>query len=389
MRGEGDAGAPRLAVGPGQGLVQRAGDVTIVILDPDRNPDTTRMLLEATRTGPDGLFAELGRIVTESPGTTSPFAVAVTATDDPGVFLHGAVGFAALAGGLDISARGEEGDSWMERSLPSPLRSVRIGLTADAAESDPWSDLREGVARGSWAAYLAPAPAPADPPAPPPPPPPPAPAAAPAPAVPPLAPPPVHGVPPLPPPVTPVPASAPPPVVAAPASAAAPGGPAGPRPGTVIVKGIRCPVDHHNSPAASYCSSCGRRLGISRSLVLVDGPRPPLGVLIVDDGSTVPVEVDLIIGRDPEHDALVREGRARAITIPDESQSVSRSHLLVVLEDWDVLIEDRGSSNGTFVWEEADQRWRRLGGTERLRIDTGTRLLLGRREVVFDQHHVR
>jgi pSer/pThr/pTyr-binding forkhead associated (FHA) protein len=141
--------------------------------------------------------------------------------------------------------------------------------------------------------------------------------------------------------------------------------------------------------AASYCSSCGRKLGISRSIVLVDGPRPPLGVLILDDGSTIPVRVDLIVGRDPSGDELVQEGQAMAVQVADDSQSVSRSHLHLQLEEWDVLVADRGSSNGTFVWDEAANDWRRLREAERLRISGGTRLLMGRREVMFDQHHIR
>ena len=156
----------------------------------------------------------------------------------------------------------------------------------------------------------------------------------------------------------------------------------------VIVRGVRCPDDHHNNPDASYCSLCGRRMGVSRSLVLVDGPRPPLGVLIVDDGATIPVRSDMVIGRSPGDHALVADGHARAVTIDDSAKSISRAHVHVRLDQWDVVLDDLGSSNGTFVWDEQASAWIALTPGEPRVIEGRQRIRMGDREMHFAPHHV-
>ncbi len=155
-----------------------------------------------------------------------------------------------------------------------------------------------------------------------------------------------------------------------------------------IVPGVRCSRDHHNNPHALYCSSCGIKMGVHRTLVVVNGPRPPLGILVLDDGSTIPVQHDLVIGRDPSVDDLVSGRKALPIRIEDDTSSVSRAHLLVALDGWEVLISDRGSSNGTAVRGSDAEPWRQLSPSERVQISTGTQIKLGERLLVFDQHHV-
>jgi hypothetical protein len=159
-------------------------------------------------------------------------------------------------------------------------------------------------------------------------------------------------------------------------------------PAPVIVPGVRCSRNHHNNPAALYCSSCGIKMGVHRTLVVVEGPRPPLGILVLDDGSTIPVQNDMVIGRDPSVDELVAGGTALPIRVEDETSSISRAHLLVSLDGWEVLIADRGSSNGTAIRTGDAEPWRRLATSERVHIATGTQIKLGERLLVFDQHHV-
>ncbi len=157
---------------------------------------------------------------------------------------------------------------------------------------------------------------------------------------------------------------------------------------TAIVPGVRCSRDHHNNPHALYCSSCGIKMGVHRTLVVVNGPRPPLGILVLDDGSTIPVQHDMVIGRDPSVDDLVVNRAALAIRIEDETSSVSRAHLLVALDGWEVLVADRGSSNGTSVRAAEGEPWRRLSPSERVQVGTGAQIKIGERRLVFDQHHV-
>jgi len=137
-----------------------------------------------------------------------------------------------------------------------------------------------------------------------------------------------------------------------------------------------------------YCSSCGIKMGVHRTLIVIDGPRPPLGILVLDDGSTIPVQHDMVIGRDPTVDALVVAREAMPIRIEDETNSVSRAHLHVVLDGWEVLVADRGSSNGTSVRSAEGEPWRRLAPSERVHVGTGTQIRIGDRLLAFDGHHV-
>nr|WP_190868889.1 FHA domain-containing protein [Actinomadura sp. RB99] len=79
------------------------------------------------------------------------------------------------------------------------------------------------------------------------------------------------------------------------------------------------------------------------------GPRPPLGVLLLDDGQAVPLEDDHLIGRRPDRAPEVAEGRAHPLRMTDTEESISRRHVLVRLEEWQVNVVDLGSANGTAV----------------------------------------
>jgi hypothetical protein len=155
----------------------------------------------------------------------------------------------------------------------------------------------------------------------------------------------------------------------------------------VVVQGRRCARGHLNNPAALTCARCGIKL-VSTATGLVEGIRPPLGVLTLDDGSSFPLTGDVVLGREPGGDELVLDGRAQAVRIADEGRTVSRSHALVRLVDWDVTIEDRGSANGTFVRTAPHQPWQRLTGHERVTLVAGAGIRLGERELGFEQHSV-
>lgn len=367
----------RTAVAAGDGLVMRAEDVLVVILGSDNAKAEVVRTVVAQHAAGD-LMRELALLVMHEDGLP-PFGVAMGPLADATLFLHGDIEFLALIDGATMSGRGVGGREWTERSLPGP--AAWIGLGAPSVTPPPaaefW-DLGGGTVpgRGAWLianAVSAPA------------------AAAPAPAAPPA---PAESA-------STTPAELPPSVVLVDLSVGEPERP--PLPPTpsvplgaddddepeVLVKGIRCPDGHHNNPRASYCVICGRRMGVSQSLVLVDGPRPPLGVLLLDDGSTVPVRSDMVLGRSPEQSPLVTSGDARAIALSDSTQSISRIHLHVHLDEWEVLVSDLGSSNGSFAWDDATHSWQRLDPGVAITLENRHRLRLGEREVLYSQHHTK
>ncbi|HEU5023538.1 MAG TPA: FHA domain-containing protein, partial [Spirillospora sp.] len=120
------------------------------------------------------------------------------------------------------------------------------------------------------------------------------------------------------------------------------------RPGGPQVLGVNCKNEHFNDPRAHYCAVCGISM-LQLTLSPFHGPRPPLGVLLLDDGQAVPLEDDHLIGRRPERAPEVAEGRAHPLRMTDAEESISRRHVLVRLEEWRVTVVDLGSANGTAV----------------------------------------
>jgi hypothetical protein len=116
----------------------------------------------------------------------------------------------------------------------------------------------------------------------------------------------------------------------------------------MIISGVYCKNGHFDDPEALFCAVCGISMN-QQSLVPRPGPRPPLGVLVLDDGSVFQLDKDYIIGREPSLDASVASGRSRPLRVADESGIVSRVHAKVQLDGWRVLITDLGSANGTRI----------------------------------------
>ena len=163
----------------------------------------------------------------------------------------------------------------------------------------------------------------------------------------------------------------------------APGPGGGPVPRHAIVKGFRCSRNHINDPRAAFCSVCGIRMD-QRTGILVDGRRPPLGLLVLDVGATFVLDDDYLLGRNPEVDHAVAAGRLRPIRLDDDSGTLSRVHAEIRLQDWDVLLVDRGSANGTYVAAGGQQGWTRLQPRRPLQLRPGTHVRVGRRTFTFE-----
>ncbi|GAC1599306.1 MAG: hypothetical protein NVS3B21_25710 [Acidimicrobiales bacterium] len=151
-------------------------------------------------------------------------------------------------------------------------------------------------------------------------------------------------------------------------------------PRSTTVKGLRCARRHFNRPTASYCSSCGLSM-LQQTHILVEGPRPPLGILVLDDGSAVSLDADYLIGREPGGDSRVARGDLRPLTL--RGTSVSGVHAEVRLDGWRVLVNDLGSTNGTFVAAPGAQGWTRLG-SEPVELEPGFRIAAGGTTMVFE-----
>ena len=153
-----------------------------------------------------------------------------------------------------------------------------------------------------------------------------------------------------------------------------------------MILGIHCSRGHFNDPRVSFCSVCGIRTD-QRTGVLVSGARPSLGWLLLDNGVTVLLDSDIVLGRDPASAGALPEG-VQAVAIEDESGTVSRRHAELRLVGWDVELRDLGSVNGTFVARRGRDDEIRVGPQPHT-LSPGTRVRLGSYTFVFDSPHGR
>ncbi len=156
----------------------------------------------------------------------------------------------------------------------------------------------------------------------------------------------------------------------------------------MVVKGFRCSRNHHNDPRVSFCSVCGIRMD-QRTGILVDGRRPPLGLLVLDIGATFVLDDNYLLGRNPEVDEAVIRSRLRPIRLDDDSGTLSRVHAEIRLEGWDVLLIDRGSANGSFLAASGQSGWTRLTPLQPVVLSPGTHVRIGRRTFTFESAHAR
>jgi hypothetical protein len=84
--------------------------------------------------------------------------------------------------------------------------------------------------------------------------------------------------------------------------------------------------------------------------------RPPLGVLLLDDGTRITLDGDYVLGREPALDGEVMAGRARPVRISDPEGTVSRLHLRISLVGWQVEVSDLGSATGSVLRSSGGER---------------------------------
>lgn len=153
-----------------------------------------------------------------------------------------------------------------------------------------------------------------------------------------------------------------------------------------LVEGISCSRGHFNNPEGSFCSVCGISL-VHQTHNLVTGRRPPLGFLVFDDGSTYSLDDSYVIGREPDDDERVRGGKARPLSIDDPERSISRIHAEITLVDWNVTLRDRGSTNGTYVWDASQQQWEPVSEGSDVVLQPASRVAVGQRTFVYETPH--
>jgi FHA domain len=151
-------------------------------------------------------------------------------------------------------------------------------------------------------------------------------------------------------------------------------------PEPVLVEGVLCARKHFNDPNVQYCRQCGISM-VQLTSRIQQGQRPPLGVLLLDDGTGFTLDMDYVLGREPVLDGDVSAGVARPLRIADPDGTVSRLHLRISLIGWQVEVRDLGSANGTLLQLPGGER--RLAPHDSTVIEPGTRIGIGHRSVQY------
>ena len=154
---------------------------------------------------------------------------------------------------------------------------------------------------------------------------------------------------------------------------------------TESVRGVYCKNRHFNDPRQLFCAICGINM-VQQTPVLVNGVRPPLGVIVLDDGAVFQLDSDYLLGRDPGSDERVRSGDVRGVPVVDTSNQISRVHARLELRGWDVVLIDNASTNGTYVNAPKTADWMRLPSAGEHVLVQGTRIRIGHRTLAFNTH---
>lgn len=112
------------------------------------------------------------------------------------------------------------------------------------------------------------------------------------------------------------------------------------------VLAISCPQGHPNPPTTSTCRECGAAVTYSEP---APATRPRLGVLRFSTGQTVELDQSVLIGRNPTVARVAGLDLPTIVPLDSTNRGISRTHAEVRLDDWNVLLVDLGSSNGTFA----------------------------------------
>jgi hypothetical protein len=153
-----------------------------------------------------------------------------------------------------------------------------------------------------------------------------------------------------------------------------------------IVLGVYCKNGHFGDPNARSCVVCGVSRG-RRGPAPQPGPRPPLGALVLDDGSALELSADCVVGREPALDPSVAAGEAQPLGIVDAA--VSRVHARIHLDGWQVFLIDLGSVNGTRIRPPGKRSEQALEPNVPVPLQSGTRVLVGTQGFQYEAHRGR
>ena len=113
----------------------------------------------------------------------------------------------------------------------------------------------------------------------------------------------------------------------------------------VTVLAVSCPLGHLTPPISPSCRVCHQRVAPQEPRRV---PRPTLGGLRLPTGEVVPLDRGVVLGRKPAP-AVGSSDWPHLVHLPSTHSFVSRRHLQLDLDGWDVVARDLDSRGGTTI----------------------------------------
>jgi hypothetical protein len=136
---------------------------------------------------------------------------------------------------------------------------------------------------------------------------------------------------------------------------------------------VLCPNGHASPPSATSCRICG-------GPVATQGPQfvayPVVAVLRASDGTNAELDRPVLVGRAPSPDRS--SSRApRLMTVQSPNHDISRTHLEVAPDDWQIVVTDLNSTNGTILVRPGGADPQQLPPGEPVPVPVGSVMELG------------
>ncbi len=138
-----------------------------------------------------------------------------------------------------------------------------------------------------------------------------------------------------------------------------------------LVLAALCNRQHPNPPDAKSCARCGAPVDTT-SPQLVNSP--VLAVVRASTGQYAELDGVVLVGRAPS--AKTSDTGVSLLTVPSPSQDISRTHLRFAAIDWEIVVTDLHSTNGTVMIRPGEQPARMVPG-DPVAVGIGTILDLG------------
>jgi hypothetical protein len=140
-----------------------------------------------------------------------------------------------------------------------------------------------------------------------------------------------------------------------------------------LIMAADCPDGHSNPPAAASCRMCGAAIPPQRPRLV---HRPVLCVLQASDGATADVDRAVLVGRAPDPDRSNFKA-PRLMPVQSPEHDISRTHVEVAPEGWQVMATDLNSTNGTVLIRPGGYERQQLAPGEHVPVQPGSVLELG------------